>query len=407
MNQSRIVLGVSGGIAAYKAPQLVRDLKERGADVRVVLTESAQHFVTPLALQTVSEFPVATELLDAKQESTMGHIDLARWADQVLIAPATANTIAQLAHGHANDLLSTLCLATRAPITIAPAMNSDMWQHPLTQKNIASLKSLGITVLDPDHGMLACGETGPGRMMDTDHIANLLLSDHSNKKILAGRNILITAGPTHEAIDPVRYIANRSSGKMGYALAEASHQLGANVTLISGPTSLNPPQGVTTVHIESADQMHKAVTQYLRNCDIFIGTAAVCDYRVETIATQKIKKNSCEHLLKLMPTIDIISQVAQSNPKPLVIGFAAETENVLQYANEKLHNKQLDMIIANDVSKGNVFGSASNSVTICTPNHEPVILCRQPKVQLAKKILQCVNELYLSQKIPINQYSEC
>ena len=406
MNQSRVVLGVSGGIAAYKTPQLVRDLKEQGADVRVVLTESAQHFVTPLALQTVSEFPVATELLDAKQESTMGHIDLARWADQVLIAPATANTIAQLAHGHANDLLSTLCLATKAPITLAPAMNTDMWQHPLTQRNITILKSLGITVLNPDHGILACGETGPGRMMDTDRIANLLLSYHSNKKILAGRNILITAGPTHEAIDPVRYIANHSSGKMGYALAEASHQLGANVTLISGPTSLNPPRGFTTVHVESADQMHKAVTQYQKGCDIFIGTAAVCDYRIETIASHKIKKNNCEYLLKLKPTVDIISQVAQSESKPLVIGFAAETENLLQHANEKLDNKQLDMIIANDVSQGDVFGSDHNSVTICRPDHEPVILSRQPKTQLAKKILQCVNELYLSQKIGINQYSE-
>ncbi len=390
MDKRRIVLGISGGIAAYKTPQLVRDLIERGAEVRVVLTDAAKHFVTPLALQTVSGSPVATDLLDAHQESSMGHIDLARWADTVLIAPATANTIAQLAHGHANDLLTTLCLATQAPIWLAPAMNTQMWQHPLTQRNLATLISIGTRVLEPEHGTLACGETGPGRMMATPLIANALF-ENTEKQSFIDKHILITAGPTHESIDPVRYIANHSSGKMGYTLAQAAQALGAHVTLISGPTQLTPPTGITTINILSAQDMLQAVQQHLNDCDIFIGAAAVCDYRMQTVSQHKIKKGNQPFQPAFEPTPDIIAQVAQHTPKPFVVGFAAETHNTLEHAKDKCLRKQLDMIIANDVSQGDVFNQNENTITIITPQQPPTHYPRDSKVKLAYNILEHIN----------------
>ena len=387
MTKRRIVLGVSGGIAAYKTPQLVRDLIEHGAEVRVVLTESAQAFVTPLSLQTVSGHPVATDLLDAHQESTMGHIDLARWADLVLIAPATANTIAQLAHGHANDLLTTLCLATQAPIWIAPAMNTQMWQHPLTQKNIETLQEIGIKVLAPDNGTLACGETGPGRMMDTTRIATKCLANHHNIR-LDNTHIIITAGPTQEAIDPVRYITNHSSGKMGYALAQAAQDLGATVTLISGPTAIPSPSGVNTIQVTSAIEMQQAVQQHLSSCDIFIGTAAVCDYRINSIAEHKIKKDQGEFKPQFFSTPDIIAEVAQQTPKPFVVGFAAETQHVIENAKRKCEAKQLDMIIANDVSQGQVFHQDDNTISMISSKDSVTKNQRGSKQSLAYSILE-------------------
>ncbi len=397
MAKRRIVLGVSGGIAAYKTPQLVRDLIEHGAEVRVVLTESAQAFVTPLSLQTVSGHPVATDLLDAHQESTMGHIDLARWADLVLIAPATANTIAQLAHGHANDLLTTLCLATQAPIWIAPAMNTHMWQHPLTQKNIETLQEIGTQVLAPDNGTLACGETGPGRMMDTTRIATNCLANHHNIR-LDNTHIIITAGPTQEEIDPVRYITNHSSGKMGYALAQAAQDLGATVTLISGPTAIPSPSGVNTIQVTSAIEMQQAVQQHLSSCDIFIGTAAVCDYRINSIAKHKIKKDQGEFKPQFVSTPDIIAEVAQQRPKPFVVGFAAETQHVIENAKRKCEAKQLDMIIANDVSQGQVFHKSENAIIIINSDGTSTHYQREKKDTLAFKILSDISKMHC--KIP-------
>tara|TARA_B100001093_G_scaffold505097_1_gene561900 strand:- start:12595 stop:13800 length:1206 start_codon:yes stop_codon:yes gene_type:complete len=393
MAKRRIVLGVSGGIAAYKTPQLVRDLIERGAEVRVVLTKSAQAFVTPLSLQTVSEHPVATDLLDAHQESTMGHIDLARWADTVLIAPATANTIAQLAHGHANDLLTTLCLATRAPIRIAPAMNTQMWQHPLTQKNIETLQKIGIKVLAPDSGTLACGETGPGRMMDTTRIATSCLTNHHSTR-LDNIHIMITAGPTQEAIDPVRYLTNHSSGKMGYALTQAAQQLGATVTLISGPTAIPTPSGVNTIQVTSALEMQQAVQQHLSSCDIFIGTAAVCDYRIDTITKHKIKKDQGEFKPQFVRTPDIIAEVAHQTPKPFVVGFAAETQHVIENAKKKCKVKQLDMMIANDVSQGKVFDKSESAVTVIHCDGTSTHYHQEKKESLAFKLLNDISKNY-------------
>jgi len=362
----RILLGITGGIAAYKGAELARLLRKSGADVRVVMTAGAREFITPLTLQALTGNPVHTELLDPAAEAAMGHIELARWADAIVIAPATADFLARLAGGLANDLLSTLCLATAAPIAAAPAMNQQMFRDPATTANLATLRSRGIHLFGPAAGEQACGDTGPGRMLEPAEIAAATAALFQSGK-LAGMRVLVTAGPTREAIDPVRYISNHSSGKMGYAVAEACAEAGALVTLVSGPVTLPTPDRVERVNVSSARDMHAAVMQRVADCEIFIGTAAVADYAPAACADQKIKKNSEEMLLRLVRNPDIIGDVAGRPDKPFTVGFAAETHDVLAYARDKLARKRLDMIVANDVANPRIgFNSDSNAVTVIT-----------------------------------------
>src|SRR5690606_28327782 len=334
LTNRRIVLGITGGIAAYKAAEVVRRLRDRGADVRVVMTEAAQQFITPLTLQALSANPVHTDLLDPAAEAAMGHIELARWADLILIAPATADFIARLAHAHADDLLTTLCLATPAPIALAPAMNQGMWRDAGTQSNIALLRARRIALWGPADGEQACGDVGPGRMLESDQLAELAAAAFASR-ILDGRRVLITAGPTREEIDPVRYISNHSSGKMGFALAQAAVDAGAKVTLIAGPVALSTPERVERVDVQSAQQMFDAVMARADDCDIFIAAAAVADYRPAAVAADKIKKQREEMTLTLVRNPDIVASVAALRPKPFTVGFAAETSNVATYARDK------------------------------------------------------------------------
>lgn len=354
LSGKHILLGISGGIAAYKSAELTRRLKQAGADVRVVMTQSATEFVTPLTFQALSGHPVHTELLNEAAEAGMGHIELARWADAVLIAPASANTIAKLAQGSADDLLTTLCLATQAPIAVAPAMNTVMWNDLSTQSNCNTLMDNNIKLFKPGSGELACGEVGEGRMMDVDELLTSLASLFVSGS-LQGLNLVITAGPTYEPIDPVRFIGNRSSGKMGFAIAQASIEAGANVTLICGPCHLDTPERVSRIDIETANEMHDAVKQSMLHCDIFISAAAVADYRPATQHAEKIKKNASLTTIELIRNEDIVSWVATQNPRPYTVGFAAETENLEAHATSKLHEKNLDMIAANLV--GNTSGN--------------------------------------------------
>ena len=370
----RVVLGVTGGIAAYKSAELIRRLIDAGADVRVVMTKAAQEFITPLTLQALSGNPVHLALLDTEAEAGMGHIELARWGDVLLIAPASADFIARLTHGHGNDLLATLCLAARCPIHIAPAMNQGMWASSANQNNIQQLETNGIHLIGPGSGYQACGDIGLGRMSEPDDIAQIL-ADSFQTDSLTGAQVVITAGPTREAIDPVRYISNHSSGKMGFALAEAARDAGAKVTLIAGPVNLATPDRVNRIDVVSAEDMLAATTKCLdtlyQNTVIFIGTAAVADYRPDTSATQKIKKtqDNPNLTLQLIENPDIIATVAKRTPKPFTVGFAAETQNVLDYANDKITRKNLDMIIANDVSNKDIgFNSDLNAVTIIWPD---------------------------------------
>ena len=366
----RILLGVTGGIAAYKAPQLVRRLRDLGCDVRVVMSSGAAAFITPLSLQAVSGHPVHEELLDAEAESGMGHIELARWADAVVIAPATAHCIARLAHGLADDLLTTLVLATRARLLLAPAMNQQMWQHEATRENTGRLKKRGVEIIGPDSGGQACGETGPGRMTEPEEIAQTvvnLMSGDSVTSAYAGRRVVITAGPTWEAIDPVRGITNHSSGKMGYALASAARQQGAEVLLISGPVALSTPEGVQRVDVRSAGEMLEAVLAAMPGTDIFIGVAAVADFRPADVAAHKIKKtrDGDTMTLELVRNPDILATVAALESPPFTVGFAAETRDTLENARSKLANKQVDLIAANTVGGSNpVFGSDTNAITL-------------------------------------------
>ena len=346
LHGKHILLGICGGIAAYKSAELTRRLKQAGAEVRVVMTKAATEFVTPLTFQALSGNPVHTELLNEEAEAGMGHIELARWADAVLIAPASANTIANLAQGKANDLLTTLCLATQAPIAIAPAMNNVMWSDLSTQANCKLLTNKEYTFFGPNSGELACGETGDGRMMEVPELLDNLAGLFSSGSLQAV-NIVITAGPTFEAIDPVRFIGNRSSGKMGYALARAAIEAGATVTLISGPCQLETPDRVKRINVESANEMHEAVKTTMTACDVFIGSAAVADYRPATVQAQKIKKHEAVATIEMVRNEDILSWVAQQNPRPFVVGFAAETENLEDNARKKLLDKKLNMIAAN------------------------------------------------------------
>ena len=367
LTNKRVLLGVTGGIAAYKSADLVRRLQDDGADVRVVMTRSAQEFITPLTMQALSNHPVHLDLLNTETESVMGHIELARWADVVLIAPATADFMARLTAGHGDDLLTTICLAAECGVIVAPAMNQAMWAKPSTQQNKQLLMQRGVALLEPDVGVQACGETGAGRLMDVQEIVTALASRFKTAR-LAGRHIVITAGPTREAIDPVRYISNHSSGKQGYALALAGIEAGARVTLISGPTNINPPDRATVIAVQSADEMLAAVMSSISDCDIFIGVAAVADYKPASVERQKIKKSSGNAMeLHLIQNQDILKTVANLENRPFTVGFAAETENVIEHARTKLTAKNLDMIIANNVADTTIgFNSDNNETTIIT-----------------------------------------
>ncbi|UZJ43556.1 bifunctional phosphopantothenoylcysteine decarboxylase/phosphopantothenate--cysteine ligase CoaBC [Marinimicrobium sp. C6131] len=387
LTNKRILLGVTGGIAAYKSAELVRRLKERGADVRVVMTASAREFMTPLTFQALSGNPVHTDLLDPAAEAAMGHIELARWADRILVAPASANFMARLAEGRGDDLLTTLCLATREPIVLAPAMNQGMWQNPATQANLETLRSRGIQLLGPGDGSQACGEVGPGRMLEPDTLAEAMAAQFDTG-LLAGRHVVITAGPTREAIDPVRYLSNHSSGKMGYALAEAAVEAGARVTLISGPTGLPTPERVTRIDVTSALEMLEASLALAPQCDLFIGAAAVADYRPADYQPQKMKKGDEDRLqITLTKNPDIIAAVAQTENRPITIGFAAESEQLLEYARSKRERKGLDAIIANDISReGLGFNSDDNAVTLIDAERE-LALGPMSKTRLARALI--------------------
>jgi phosphopantothenoylcysteine decarboxylase/phosphopantothenate--cysteine ligase len=366
LQHRRIVLGVSGGIAAYKAPDLVRRLRERGAEVQVVMTAGAQRFVTPTTFQAVAGREVRAELWDPAAEAAMGHIELARWADLILLAPATADLIARLASGRADDLLATLVLATDAKVALAPAMNRLMWAHPATQANIAILRHRGVEVLGPGRGEQACGETGDGRMLEPLEIVSGVerLLPAAESTVLAGKRVLITAGPTRERLDPVRYISNRSSGKMGFALADAARAAGAEVTLVAGPVNLPTPTGVKRIDVESAAQMHAAVEAAVGLADVFIATAAVADYRPAVVAERKIKKSGERVEIVLERTPDILASVAARAQRPFVVGFAAETHDVETYARGKLESKNLDLIAANEVGDDKAFDRDDNSLIV-------------------------------------------
>ncbi|TQV82550.1 bifunctional phosphopantothenoylcysteine decarboxylase/phosphopantothenate--cysteine ligase CoaBC [Exilibacterium tricleocarpae] len=388
LNNKHILLGVTGGIAAYKSAEIIRRLQDQGAEVRVVMTAAAQEFITPLTMQALSGHPVHTTLLDPEAEAGMGHIALARWADLLLIAPASADFMARLAQGKGDDLLSTVCLATAATICVAPAMNQAMWRNAATQNNLAQLQRQGVVTVGPDTGSQACGDVGPGRMLEpaaiAAHCAGLF-----DTGSLAGKRVVITAGPTREALDPVRYISNHSSGKMGYALAEAAREAGATTVLISGPTHLPSPERVTLLPVVSAEEMYAASLQALPDCDVFIATAAVADYRPDQAAAQKIKKGERDTLvIELVKNPDIVAAMAAHTPKPFTVGFAAETERVIDYARDKLERKQLDLVVANDVSRSDIgFNSDENAVTLVWPQREEN-LSRRSKHQLARDLVE-------------------
>lgn len=385
----KVLVGICGGIAAYKTAHLIRELTRLGAKVRVIMTKSSQEFITPLTMQALSGNDVRTELFDSQAERAMGHIELARWADYLVIAPTTANFIAKMAHGIADDLLSTLYLVTNTPVIICPAMNHSMWEHQATQENIAKLQERGVIVVAPDSGDQACGENGPGRLSDINEIINALRLTNV-RNLLCDKKVLITAGPTREAIDPVRYISNNSSGKMGYAMAQACAMAGASVTLISGPTNLQPPKRVNFHQVNTAQQMIDAVIAHLEKNIIFIGTAAVADYTIKNSSNQKIKKAAQEDLtLNLIKNPDILATVAASKMPSLTIGFAAETQNLIKHAKEKLAAKHINMIIANLVGDGLGFDAEENQVTIITPNDE-ITLPTNHKTRIAGELVAII-----------------
>lgn len=392
LQNKRVLLGVTGSIAAYKSADLVRRLREQGAEVRVVMTRAAMEFITPLTLQTLSGSPVRSGLLDSSEESSMGHIELARWADVVLVAPASADTLARLAQGRANDLLSALCLVAEVPLLLAPAMNRSMWAHAATQSNVAQLQQRGARMLGPVSGEQACGELGEGRFMEPADLVTCL-SRLFITGSLGGQRVMVTAGPTREAIDPVRYIGNRSSGKMGYAIARAAAEAGARVVLVSGPVSLNQPDVVECVRVESAQQMQQVVLERIHDCDIFISAAAVADYRPVYQAMDKIKKTADEISIQLERTPDILSMVSELANNPFTVGFAAETRSLHEHARSKLVSKQLDMIAANDVSAGQGFEQEDNALEVIWANGQLSLpLCSKDK--LARKLIEVIAEQY-------------
>ena len=387
-----ILLGVTGGIAAYKSAEIVRHLKKSGASVRVVMTRSAEEFITPLTLQALSGNRVSTELLDAEAEAAMGHIELAKWADGILIAPATANTIARLSSGRGDDLLSTVTLAFDGPISVAPAMNQAMWRDERTQENLKKLIDQDFGICGPGSGEQACGDVGLGRMLEPIDILDMF-SLSFNEGTLSGKKILITAGPTQEPIDPVRFITNRSSGKMGYSLVEAALESGANVTLISGPVNIEPPSNCNFVSIKTAEEMYDAVMHHISGMDVYIGTAAVSDYSPAKASDSKIKKDGSNSpmVLELKENEDILKSVSELEQRPYVVGFAAETNDLIKNAEKKLSNKNLDLIIANDVSNKEIgFDSDDNEVTLITEK-EKYLIERQNKRKVSKKIIDFIS----------------
>ncbi len=395
LNGNRVLLGVTGGIAAYKAAELVRLLRAAGAEVRVVMTRAATAFVQPLTFQALSGHPVHLDLLDPAQESAMGHIDLARWAEVVLVAPASADVMARLRAGVADDLLTTLCLATTAPVMLAPAMNQAMWRHPATQENAAVLAQRGVRLLGPDTGAQACGEIGPGRMLEPADLVAALRAEPSRGP-LCGLRLLISAGPTREPIDPVRFLTNRSSGKMGYALAAAATAQGAEVSLVTGPTALPIPAVAECVRVETAAEMHAAVLARATGADIYIGTAAVADY-APIPEGQKIKKHAEALTLTLTRTPDILAAVAAlSTQRPFTVGFAAETQAIETYARAKLSGKRVDMVAANAVGAGRGFDVDDNSLFVCWPGGE-THLPQAPKSTLAYQLLTLIADHYHAQ----------
>ncbi|CAG0948648.1 phosphopantothenoylcysteine decarboxylase / phosphopantothenate---cysteine ligase [Methylophilaceae bacterium] len=380
----KLVLGITGGIAAYKAAELVRLLVKNGIDVQVVMTEAAHHFITPVTMQALSGKRVFTDMWDASIPNGMPHIELSRAADAILIAPASADFLAKLVHGNADDLLSTLCLARECPLMVAPAMNRQMWENPATQRNIQQLKTDGVTILGPDSGEQACGETGLGRMSEPEDLLDML-SASQQPGILAGKRILVTAGPTVEAIDPVRAITNLSSGKMGYCIAQAAREMGAEVTLVSGPTRLDKPKSVSVIDVLSAQQMLDAVMQHIDGQDIFISVAAVADYQPASPSTQKIKKSEQSLTLELKPTQDILATVASLPAPPFCVGFAAESKNLLQYAKAKRRKKQLPLLVANLVQES--MGQDDASVVLLDDKGQHV-LPRAAKLEIARSLLK-------------------
>ncbi|RZU99323.1 bifunctional phosphopantothenoylcysteine decarboxylase/phosphopantothenate--cysteine ligase CoaBC [Spiribacter vilamensis] len=389
LSGQHILLGVTGGIAAYKAPDLVRRLRQAGAEVRVVLTAGAQAFVTPLTFQAVSHQPVHTDLLDPEAEAGMGHLELARWADRVIIAPASADAMARLAHGLAGDLLTTLCLATRAPITVCPAMNHVMWQAAATVANTETLRRRGVDLLGPMDGPLAEGESGPGRLMEPADIVTALTVPGD----LAGRAVVITAGPTREPIDAVRFIANRSSGRMGFAIAAAAAAAGARVILVAGPTALATPPGVTRIDVETAVEMHAAALHHAADSDLFIAAAAVADYRVAAPADHKVRKADAPPALELVPNPDIVREVAAMADGPFTVGFAAETHDVIDHARDKLTAKDLDMIAANQVGAGLGFEVGENTLEVIWPTGRKT-LGPMTKERLGEALLALIGERF-------------
>jgi phosphopantothenoylcysteine decarboxylase/phosphopantothenate--cysteine ligase len=392
----KILLGVTGGIAAYKAAELARLLRREGAAVRVVMTRAATAFVAPLTFQALSGHPVPVELLDPAAESAMGHIDLARWADLVLIAPATADAIARLRLGLADDLLSALCLAAECPLALAPAMNQAMWRHPATRDHVAGLRERGVHLWGPAEGEQACGETGPGRMLEPpDLVARVAALLRGGA--LSGVPVLMTAGPTREAIDPVRYISNRSSGKMGYALAEAARDQGARVSLVTGPTALPAPKVHEVVPVESADEMYRAVMARVAACRIYIGAAAVADYRPAAAGDRKIKKTRPELTLALVKTPDILSAVAASEPRPYTVGFAAETDRLEEYARRKLAGKRLDLVAANWVGRAQGgFEADDNALSVFWDGGETSFPLASKQI-IAGQLIRLIAERYHAQ----------
>lgn len=397
LTNKQILLGITGSIAAYKACELVRLLRDAGCSVRVVMTQSATEFVSPLTFQALSHNEVHRGLLDEKAEAGMGHIQLAKWADAVIVAPASANFIARLAQGRADDLLTAVCLATPAPLAVAPAMNQQMWLDAATQENITLLTQHNIKVFGPAEGDQACGDVGPGRMLEPEQIEAQIAALFETGS-LAGHKVVVTAGPTREPIDPVRYISNRSSGLMGYAVAQAAVEAGAQCTLISGPTHLQAPNKVNVIKVETAQQMHDAVMAAMDDCEIFIATAAVSDYRPQHPANQKIKKNQQHLVLEMVRNPDILADVARQYPEIFTVGFAAETQDIAQHAVQKLNQKSLNMIVANDVSRNDVgFDGEDNEVSVYWQGGEHA-LQKASKARIARQLIQLIADKFNAEK---------
>lgn len=393
LNGKRIVLGITGGIAAYKAISLTSKLTQSGATVKVILTKGAQEFVTPLSFQAISRQPVYLDTFDELDTSEIQHIALADWADYFIVAPATANIIGKYANGIADDLLSTTLLATTAPVYLAPAMNVHMYDHPAVKQNINCLFERGVKFIEPNEGYLACGYVGKGRLSEPEDIISYLEKESTNASLFKGKRLLITAGPTQEKIDPVRFLTNHSSGKMGYAMAKSAHALGADVTLISGPVQLETPVGVNRIDVKSAADMHQAVIERFNDNDIIIKTAAVSDYTPKVSYDKKLKKQPGDLAIEMVRTPDILKELGNKKTNQYLVGFAAETNDLLRYGKDKLKNKNLDMIVINDISQPNQgFNADTNAVTIMTKTGKERVIALQPKDVIANEILQLISE---------------